>query len=506
MGHLRGLDFIIIVLYALGVLGMGWWYSRRQSSTEEYFVAGRGVNSFIIGISVIASLLSSVTYLSTPGEMIKNGPGWMWSMIHAPVSFLIVGYLVIPRIMAQPITTGYELLEKNFGTGIRQTASVMFILSRIFWMGLVIYTCSFAVSTVSGIELRYVLVGVGVVGTLYTALGGIRAVMMTDMIQFFILFGGAWLTIIVITVQCGGVSGWWPDWSSQALQDLQWREVKLFSVNPFDRLTAFSIFVYSSAFWICTATCDQVVIQRFLCTRDARAARRGFGVSVCGDVVTNITMSLTGLALLGFFLRFPEILPDTTQLASDQADKLFPYFIGHVLPVGVSGLVISALFAAAMSSLDSGISSIGTVLMHDFSAVFAQGCDNDAERLRRAKRISLGIGAVAILLSSVMVLIPGQNFLEVAVRIGSLFVPPLFVVFALAFFWKRSTPAGARTAVCVSLTSSLTMTYWQQILTLLFGSAPDFSIVLIMPVASLFGFIAGVLVSGFTKPRIAAGA
>ncbi len=499
IGHLDSLDLLLMLLYAVGVMGLGLWVSRSQTTTEEYFLAGRRINFLIAGISVVASLISTVSYLALPGEMIKKGPGWLFVVLHIPVSFIVVGYFVIPRIMARRVTTGYELLEAHFGRGIRQTTSVMFILSRIFWMGLVIYTCSFAVASVSGIPLRYILIGVGGIGTLYTVMGGIRAVLITDAVQFVILFGGALFTIALVTVHCGGFAGWWPDWTSPALQNLNWDRIKIFSLNPFDRLTVFSTALYAASFWICTSTSDQVVIQRFLCTKNERAARRMFGVSLIGDMLTILTMGLTGIALLGFFLRFPERLPDTGLMLTEQADKLFPYFIAEYLPTGVSGLVIAALLAAAMSSLDSGISSIGTVLMTDFSDTFARGCDSERAKLRRAKRICLVVGIVAIALSMVVPLIPGVNILEIAVRIGSIFVPPLFVVFALAFFVKFSTRSGAWTAIAFSLLCSLAMTYWQQIYTWIFGTASDFSIVLIMPLASLFGFVAGVIVSWFTR-------
>src|SRR5512137_2458072 len=119
MRHFRTLDIMVFIAYALGMLLIGWWYSRRQKSTEEYFVAERGGNPILVGISLIAALLSTISYVSVPGELIKNGPGMMWGMLHTPFTYLIVGYLVIPFIMRQKITSAYELLENRFGMSIR---------------------------------------------------------------------------------------------------------------------------------------------------------------------------------------------------------------------------------------------------------------------------------------------------------------------------------------------------------------------------------------------------
>jgi SSS family solute:Na+ symporter len=500
MGHLKPLDLIVIILYGAMVITIGWWYSRRQHTTEEYFVGSRNMGSVIAGLSIIATLVSSISYLATPGEMVKHGPGWMWQMLHAPISFIVVGYFIIPHIMKHRVTSGYQLLEERFGLTVRRIAAALFILARFCWMGLVIYTCSFAVATVTGLNMPAVLIAVGLVGTIYTVLGGIRAVMITDGIQFAVLIGGALLTVAFVSVKCGGITAWWPDWSSPQLAELQWQETKLLSLNPFDRLTVLSVAIYGCSYWILTATGDQVVIQRFLSTRDAKSARRSFAVSLVGDGCTSLVLFATGMALVGFYLQFPDRLPDVALAIPEQADKLFPHFIAAVLPAGLTGLVVSALFAAAMSSLDSGISSISTVLLTDFDTVFAPGAMDDRQRLRRARVVGLGIGVAAITVSFGVMLIPGTNLLDITVRISSLLAAPLFVAFILAFYVKSSTPAGALAAIAVGAIMGITLTYSQQIIALFTETERPVSITLIMPISTLCAFITGVVVSQFTKP------
>lgn len=506
MGHLKTLDFVVIAVYAMGMLFIGWWSSRRQKTTEEYFVASRGVGSMVVGISMIATLLSTISYLSAPGEVIKNGPGYMWGLAGSPIAFVIVGYLVIPRIMRHRISSGYELLHNRFGMTIRQAAAVLFILVRALWMGLIIFTCSGAVTAITGFPLPYVLALVGIFATIYTVMGGIRAVMITDVVQFIILFGGALLAVAYVTYHCGGLS-WWPDWSSPQLAELAWQKVKIFSFNPFDRITVVSMVLTGSAWWICTTTSDQVVIQRYLCTRDTRQARRSLLICLIGDTSITLVLLVVGFALAGFFLRFPEKLVDASASVAGQADRLFPHFIGAILPQGVSGLLVAALFAAAMSSLDSGISSIGSVLMTDFKATFAHGCGDDQHRLmRRAKWIGLCIGLVGIALSYTNFLVPG-NLVEKAHRLSSFFVVPMFVLFALAFFVKFSTPAGAWTSIIVGFLAGVFFSYYQQIVNLYKWFAGDasvtaeFSFVLIMPLSIVCSLLSGIIVSLFTKLR-----
>ena len=497
MNYLQPLDYSIIALYGLFVVGVGIWCGRKQKSTEEYYVAGRGVGSSIVGISMVATLLSTISYLTVPGEIIKNGPGYMWQMIHIPLSFVVVGFLFIPKIMKHRITSGYELLQNKFGMGIRRAASFFFVLSRIVWMGMVIFTCSKAVAEVTGLPLPIVIAAVGIIGSLYTVIGGIRAVMITDVVQFIILFGGALLCLGYITYQCGGFS-WWPDWSSPQLASLHWKETKIFSLNPFERMTVINILLMVSLWWICTAAADQVVIQRYLCTRNARSARRSFLTCILGDAGIMLVLFLVGIALVGFYLRFPERLSGGVPLLGQDPDKLFPQFIGKVLPGGLSGLLIAALFAAAMSSLDSGISSIGTVLMVDFKPIFARGCSSDKQRLTRARIIGLFVGILGIgLCYFVMTFVPGNHFFDIAMRITVVIVP-VASVFILAFFVKFSTRAGAWAAILTGFFSGILFSYWKQIVGL-FSETSDFSVMLILPLSLTISLGSGIVVSLFTR-------
>ena len=503
VGDLRFLDLYVIFIYAIAMILIGWWCSRRQTSTEEYFVAGRGISPVVVGLSLAATLLSTISYLATPGEMIKNGPGLMWSIVHLPLTFCIVGFLIIPRIMAHKITSAYELLEHRFGTTLRQTSSVLFLGVRLLWMGFIVFTCAEAVATITGLHLYYLLAIVGVCATIYTIVGGIRAVLITDVVQFLVLFGGALLAIGYVTYRFGGL-GWWPDWDTPELASLNWKEVNVFSLNPFDRVTAVNAIVATTMWWVCTATSDQVVVQRYLCTEDAKAARKSLRNCILADALITLTLYILGIALLGLFLRFPGELMSPQMPIVDQADKLFPHFIGTILPPGITGLVTAAVFAVAMSSIDSGISAIGSVLMTDFKGLFTKGCGYDQRRLlRRAKWLGLGIGLVAIVLSytNFWVRRASDNIMEMSARVSSFFVVPMFTLFAMTFFVKFSTPAGAWAAIVSGFLAGVLFSYWNQIVGF-FMKTGDFSFVLIMPLSFACSITAGVIVSLFTRPRV----
>ena len=506
IGHLQPGDLVAISIYGVVVIWIGLHVSRRQVSTEEYFVAGRGMGSMIVGISIIATLLSTISYLTTPGEMIKNGTAFTWGMLSTPISFAIVGYLVIPRIMKHKITSGYELLHERFGMTIRQTAAILFMLVRLIWMGYVIFTCSHAVAEISSIPLPLVLALVGSIGTVYTVLGGVRAVMITDVIQFVILFGGAVLTVGFITWKCDGLS-WWPDFGEISTK-LKWEKPEFITFSPFaQRITVASAIFNGCFFWIATATSDQVMIQRYLCTRNAPQARRSLLTGMLGDIAIMVVLFLVGIALLGYFTQFPGETADPTKSITEQADDLFPQFIGAVLPQGITGLLVAALFAAAMSSLDSGITAISSVLITDFKGIFARAVSDERAMVRRARWASLAIGIVAIIMSftnfAVQAAFGDINLFELGGKISGFFIVPLFILFVMAFFVKFSTPAGAWAAIVVGFLAGVLFSYWKPLFDWWNGNneALEFSFQWITISAAFFSIGAGMAVSLVTKPR-----
>ena len=147
---LRCLDYLVISLYGLGMLAVGWFCARRQTNLNEYFLGGRQMHWLIVGISTMATLVSTITYLTIPGEVIMNGPGVLWAKASLIFAFFPIGYLIVPRIMAHNIVSGYQLLEAPFGHSIRQAAALLFVLIRLAWVGLIVYTCSVALAAMTG--------------------------------------------------------------------------------------------------------------------------------------------------------------------------------------------------------------------------------------------------------------------------------------------------------------------------------------------------------------------
>ncbi|QDT94736.1 sodium:solute symporter family transporter [Gimesia aquarii] len=451
---LHYIDWVIIAFYAVSTIFLGWYFSRRQNDTSEYFIGSGQMNPILIGVSLFATLLSTITYLSTPGEILGKGPVYLVKDLAMPFIFIIVGFVMLPVYMKQRVTSAYELLEEKLGLGIRLLGAIMFICLRLVWMSLLVYLTASAITTMLNVGedwIPFIVLGTGSVAIIYTSLGGLRAVVITDVIQTILLFGGAWLVIATISYHLGGIS-WFPtEW------DTNWDTQPFISFDPSTRITYVGTFLSVLIWYIATSCGDQVSVQRFMSTKDAKTARKSLAIQLIVSVVVSITLALVGFALLGYFKEFPNEIPAGIDLKKD-ADKFFPHFIAYHLPVGVSGCVVSAMFAAAMSSIDSGVNSITAVVMTDFLDRFGRTPKTEKGHVLTARFLALGIGAFVVLASSVMGEIPG-NITAVTNKTANLLTTPIFCLFFFALFIPFARPMGVLIGAILGTTTAVLIAF-----------------------------------------------
>jgi solute:Na+ symporter, SSS family len=446
------IDWAIIVAYGALTLGMGWYYGRQQKSTQEYFVGSGRMNPILIGVSLFATLLSTISYLSMPGETLGKGPVNMFNLLAMPFVFLVVGFVLLPVYMKQRVTSAYELLEGHLGGSIRMLGAVMFIALRLVWMSLLIYLTSKAMAIMLGVDkswIPYIALVTGFVAVVYTSMGGLRAVVITDFLQTLLLFGGALLVLGTITFDLGGF-GWVPTtWNPH------WDMQPIISLDPSTRLTLVGSVVSYFVWYVCTSGGDQTSVQRFMSTEDLTAARRALAMQLTVGTVVAITLGFVGFALLGYYEANPAALPAGASLKAN-ADELFPHFIAFNLPPGISGLVVAAMFAAAMSSIDSGVNSITAVVMTDILDRYGMAPKNDREHVRVARWMAFAIGSVVVVSSSLMDAVPG-NITAVTQKTSNLLTTPIFGLFFFALFVPFASPAGVWIGtICGTTTAVLT--------------------------------------------------
>ncbi|MCB0687924.1 MAG: sodium/solute symporter, partial [Saprospiraceae bacterium] len=455
-GHTGWIDWFILIIYAMVLLLIGWIYSKYQKNKEDYFLGGRKVNPVVSGISMYVSFFSAITYLAIAGEVIKNGPLMpLITITAAPFIFLLGSYVLIPYFMNLKMISAYEILDKPLGNHVRKLGSIIFLLTRIVWMALLVFLASKAMVVMMNWQSESILlisVVLGLITIVYTTMGGIKAVLVTDVIQFMVLLTGALLTTIMVAVQFDGFSGLIPEkWSPQ------WQSVEFFNFNPYIRLTVFFAFINVVTWWVCTTGSDQMAIQRFMSTRDLRSARKSFAITQGGMVLMTSILMFVGFSVLKFYDFKPNLLPQGKDLVVS-ADFLFPHFIATQFPMGMSGLVMAALFSASMSSLSSGINSTASVLNMDLLPTFLQS-DRDADELKKIRFSSFILGVIVIVISLVIPLVPG-NIIEVTAKTNGLFIAPLFNLFFMALFYKRSTTFGVMMGSVYGFLMAFTIAFW----------------------------------------------
>jgi SSS family transporter len=444
------------------------------------------MSPLIIGLSLFATLSSTLSYLAYPGEMIKNGPMIFAQIAGFPVAYLIVGWIIVPHFMRQQnVTSGYELLEKRLGLSGRLLGAGMFMALRVVWMAAVLYaTSDIVLIPLLGLDPRWgpiVTVAMGTITLIYSTEGGMRAVVVTDALQALIMFAGAVAVLFVVTANLGSLSAWWPKvWANH------W-EAPVFWFSSDLRVTFMGAFLSMVVWMSCTCGSDQMAIQRYLSTRDAATARRSVVIHMWTETFMAGLLGLVGLAVLGYFTVHPESLNNPSAMIT-QADSLLPQFVVKVLPGGLAGVVIAAMLSAAMSSLSSGMNSASAVITSDFISRFRKIPWTALENVRVARWASIIIGVVAMLLSLYINRL-ATNLLELCMKVVNLLTAPIFVLFVLALFVRFATPSGGVAATIASIVTAVGVTFFN------WGGL---QFIWTMPLSLLAGILVGMLVSFLT--------
>ena len=349
-------NWMVLGFYLTILVGMGLWMSRRGKTTEDFFLAGRRIPWWAAGLSIYSTQLSAITYLAIPAKTFSTD--WTRFLIQLGIIACapIIIYFFLPFFRRLNVTSAYEYLEMRFSLAIRLLGSTSFVIFQFARMGVVILLPALALSAVTGLDVIICIILMGVLSTLYTVLGGIEAVIWTDVLQTVVLLGGALVAFIVMMTNIdGGFSG---------SISLAAQQGKLEWVNLDWNLTDDTLIVIllGAIFTVLLPyTTDQSVVQRYLTTKDEKDAAKAIYTNGLLAIPGSILFFAIGTALYIYFQQFPSHLPPI-----EKAEQIFPVFIVNEMPAGLAGLLIAGVFAATMSSFDSNIHSIATVLTTDF--------------------------------------------------------------------------------------------------------------------------------------------
>jgi len=382
-------DWVIFIVYLAGIFLVGSWFSRRQTSTKEFFVAGKRMHWLPVALSVVVSVLSGISFIGHPARAFRYDS----AMVAWPFAAILVTpiaiFVLLPFYRRLNVVTAYQYLEKRFDVNVRLLASALFIAKRLAWMALVALAPSLVLSTFTNLRVEYCILIIGVVATVYTGLGGMSAVIWTDVVQFVVLITGQVVMVCYIASRLDG--GFGEIWQVGYAGHKAWVSPAL----DFSQLTFWTMLIAGTAMLLSDIGADQLTVQRLMTTPDEKAARKSLIFNaVFKFPAIAVTLGM-GVALWVFYQQFPELLG----LAEKEYDKIVPYFVVTQLPPGVSGLVIAAIFAAAMSSFDSGLNCIVTAFTVDWYERLYKPAQSDQQYLRLAKTLTFALGAAVTVLA-----------------------------------------------------------------------------------------------------------
>lgn len=437
------LNYTIFLIYLVAIFGIGLLLAGKQKTTEDYFLAGRKMPWFIIAMSMFASLTSATSYMGIPGTAYKENISLIIVGIMSIIAAPVIIFLFYPFYRRLNVTTSYEYINRRYGQNARFATSGLFILARLGWLGVVIYSPALALSVVTGINLYFAILLMGILATAYTVLGGLSAVLWTDALQFTILVAGAiWVAVTLVMNVPNGFSGIMTIARESGHLDVFNLNLNIYEMGAL--AVALSYFLQLLQDY----GTDQVSVQRLMATKTFGGMAKATLVNSLNDLFIVSILLFIGIGMYAYYQIHPEQI-----LATIEGDKVLPYFIIHNLPNGVSGLLITAIFAAAMSSMDSGINSLSTVIVTDFVKPLRRNTMSEHQDVNLARTLTFLLGAFAIGVACFVSTI--EQILKAASGFLGLFAAPILVLFILGILSRRANFKGWLVGTVVAVAATL---------------------------------------------------
>ena len=444
-------NYMTLGLYLLALVAMGFVFSKRMHSTNDFFKAGGRIPWWAAGVSIFGTQLSAITFMAIPAATYAQDWSRFWGQmsIVAVAPFVVIFFL--PFFRRLNVTTAYEYLERRFNSSVRLVASALFMLMQFGRIGIVLLLPSMALHIVTGMGIHTCILLMGVLCILYTVLGGIEAVIWTDVLQVVVLAGGAVLCLVLMAVEYDG------GWNAMVTTADVAGKFRTFDFR-FDFSDPVFLVVVLGGFGnsLVSYGSDQAVIQRYLTTPTEQGAARGVWMGTLLAIPASLLFFMIGTALYVFYQSNPTLLDP----ALSKTDYIFPYFITTQLPAGVAGLLIAAVFAASMSSLDSSMNSVAAAFTTDFYRKSRPDA-SETRCLRVARTTTVAIGVLGTAFAVVLAEAPGVKSLwdQFNLFLG-LFGGALCGLFCLAIFVPRVGAYAALAGVIFSFGVQISIKFY----------------------------------------------
>jgi len=450
MTDLGFIDWCVCIAYLAVVFGLAFKSARGQQDNEDYFIGGRSMNWCVVGVSMFATSFSAISFLGLPQRGAYQDFSFYLTILFIPfVITPILWWIFVPMFVRLKVSSGYEYLGRRFGLPVQLIGSGLYCVYALGWMGTMLYAVALTLQTVMGLthaQYYFVLVGIGAFATLYTVMGGLKAVIWTDVLQAVVL-GGAIVAVMFLAVSRidGGWSGFW----SIAVQHNRFKmfhlNPKLLSIENFTgKNTVFTAAAYGLFMYLPGYAVSQNMIQRYVCAGTLAGGRGVVILSAVINTVLGLLFLLVGTAIFAFYSQPGALGMPTAGVEFAGEDQILPHFVATQLPgVGLTGLILAGLFAAAMSTMDSGINGVTSVIVYDWLS--------GRQLPLRVSRILTTLLGVTVIGAAILVPFIGDTVIDIIMVIAGTCLGILLAIYLLGMFTRSANLPGVLIGVAAGL-------------------------------------------------------
>lgn len=439
---MRAVDLIIFIVYLVGIVVFGMSFYKKDRTSADYSTGSGTLPAWVIGLSIFATFVSSISYLALPGvAFLKNWNEFVFSL-SIPIAIYMAIKFFIPLYRSVGSPSAYTYLERRFGVWARLYVASFWLLTQVMRVAVILYLLALPMYVILGWDMRLIIVITGFSVMIYSVMGGIRAVIWTDAIQAIVLITGAIVSLGVIMFSL-------PEGPSQYFEVAsKYNKFSLGSLGTsLTESTFWVVFIYGIFINLQNFGIDQNFIQRYMSARNEKEAiSSAFGGGLL-YIPVSLLFFMIGTGLFVYYNVFPEALPPEFQ-QSGMSDSVFPYFIVNVLPVGVTGLLIASIFAAGMSTISTSLNSGATVILGDFYGRFRERL-SEKESIRVLYTASVVICILGIIISFYIIRV--ESALQVWWNLAGIFSGGMLGIFLLGYFAKKVTNVHAIISVIIGL-------------------------------------------------------
>ena len=475
---LKWLDWVVMGIYLAAMVGIGLYFylAEKRGSIADFFVGGRTIPFWAAGVSLYATNVSSISFIAIPAKAFETNWQYLTNNLIAVLGLMFVAVWIVPLLRRLDLMSVFSYLETRFHPAIRMLASALCIVMQIgSRMSVILFLPALAIATITGIDVVWSILIMGGFTILYTALGGMKAVIWTDFVQVFVMMGGAIFAIGFIIFQ---LNGGFPEFISTAMAEDK------------TRLLDFSFDLTKATVWgfiflvlfdvVLTFPKDQVLMQRVLSTRSDREAGRSVWAFAAIMIPGGFVFYTIGTALFVFYKNNPERMNPLLSI-----DATFPLFIAAELPMGVTGLIIAGIFAAAMSTLSSIINSVATLVSVDFYEKLARN-PTPSQSVRFAEWTTVAVGLVGIGLALLLSTFDIHSLFDLSIELAGLLGGGFAGAYTLGMFTRRANAPGV--AIGIGASIALTLVAWSMDLV-----HPYFYLAISIMLCIVIGYLASLL-------------